>query len=140
MFTNVFLARCEELKLAGFNPPLEAGVCVARGFSDLGFEVFQLVRGGRLVSLFTGELSDKPRDFEKQFFLVPSCDEMAGCLDRYGYNIGGLRFLESRRWELSLHCSEDQVEVKLTGNSLEEVFLEALHYAFNSPRQSRCTH
>lgn len=135
----MFLARCEELKLAGFNPGFEPGRCVARGFSDLGFEVFQLVRGDKLVSLFTGKLSEKPHDFEKHFFAVLSCDDMAGWLDRYGYDIGGLRYVEQRRWELSLRCSEDQVEVKIEGGTLDEVFLEALHYAFQSPRQARCT-
>ena len=56
------LARCQELRELGLAPVFEAGRRLARGFADLGIEEFCLLSPNKIVSLFTGTVSDLPED------------------------------------------------------------------------------
>jgi len=120
---NKFLKECEALQQAGWKPALKAGMRVARGFADLGYEEFYLLPQNKLVSIYTGESSQynpTERDF---FFLVPDTKQLIAELNNRECEIISLEHEDNREWVLCL-SSEDRVCFK--GNSIKSALIAAL--------------
>ena len=97
-FSNVFLAKCAALKDAGYKRELEPGVIVARGFADLGYEVFSVLPCDKLLSLFTGKITPLAADERQHLFLVPDADGLVQFIQvRCGYEID-CHTIDGRSW------------------------------------------
>ncbi|RME62070.1 MAG: hypothetical protein D6780_00430, partial [Candidatus Dadabacteria bacterium] len=57
-------------------PPLTDGSFVGRGIADVGFEVFRIVPGDKLISLFTGSSVQLTKELAKDLFTVPTAEEL----------------------------------------------------------------
>ncbi len=126
MFNPRFLEKCRQLKEAGLEPEFETGVRIGRGFADLGMEVFQILPGGKALSLFTGQISVLNAQSVEDFFLVPSCDEIVDEIVKRGADVEVLEFAEQRRWVLRLFILRNSGRIEFRAESLEEVLAEGL--------------
>lgn len=131
--SRTYLLKSQELKTRGLELPFEAGKRVARGYADLGTEVFQLIGPRRLVSLFTGKPSEIPDEHLKFFFRVPEVDEILEELIRRRVVVLGAVFKDQRRWVLSLKVEGEQRD--LVSDSLEEAFLDGLISVLPAPKE-----
>ncbi|MCO6429670.1 MAG: hypothetical protein J5J00_02335 [Deltaproteobacteria bacterium] len=122
--SNSILKRCEELARAGFLPEFEPGMTIGRGFADLGYEEFALLSESKIVSLYTGRESILPQDDRRQFFSVPSADEIVNEIAKRRFEIKNLEFKDQREWALTLMRGEE--EIRVTSSSLYEVLIEGL--------------
>ncbi len=121
------LRRAEALHRLGVSFPFDVGTCVARGFADLGAEEFLLTGSGSIVSVFTGESSTLPPDYEKHFFRIPSVDELIDELDRRQIVVKQLTFIEQREWQGTFSGVEwAQSLSDLRFRSMEELLMEVL--------------
>lgn len=128
-----FLQKSHYLKECGVDLPLDVGTTVARGYADLGTEVFQLIGPRRLVSLFTGKPSEIPDEHLKFFFRVPEVDEILEELTKRRVDVLGAVFKDQRRWVLSLKVEGKERE--LVSDSLEEAFLDGLISILPAPKE-----
>jgi hypothetical protein len=128
-----FLEKAHELKVRGVEFPLEVGASVARGYADLGTEVFQLIGPKRLVSLFTGKTSELPDEHLHFFFRVPEVEELVDEFARRGVRVLGLSFKDQRRWVLGLEVEGETRE--FISNSLEETLLDGLLSLLSPPQE-----
>jgi len=124
MFHNSFLEKCLLLKEAGFWKPPKPCMFFGRGFADLGFEVFTVVPGGKLISLFSGDTIPIDLDFKEHFFVIPSCDDIAQELLKLGVEISSLSFFERREWRLT--ATKNAIELKATSAKVHELFIDTL--------------
>ena len=96
---------------------------VARGFADLGFEVFLFMPNGKLLSLLTGEQS-KISSEDPHLFRVCFADDLHEELLDRGWNIDLLEFQNQRNWSLKLSKLNEHFETR--ADTLLEVLLSAL--------------
>ena len=125
-FTRDQFALCNELRIWGLEPRFEPGDVVARGFADLGYEEFQVLPGPSLLSLTAGTVTRLPEDHQGHFFWIPSVDECITLLESKSATVYQLNRIDCREWMLGLNCS-DGSELSVSGESLHEVALKALH-------------
>lgn len=96
--TPVFLKLAQELHRSGIKFPIGPGIKVARGFADLGAEEFIVMPGKKLVSLFTGEKSSMPDDFEDHFFVVPNFESLIEAFHLYHLTIPLVELSDDGSW------------------------------------------
>ncbi len=126
LFSNAILAHCEHLSRLGFSVPFKAGNLIARGFADVGYEVFCLLPNHRAVSLFTGEQIAFDAAESRHFFSVPDCDLLLSEIDRCGAEIIELLQVQRWQWQLKMQVESRAELLLISGDSLLEVFLNAL--------------
>jgi hypothetical protein len=114
---------------AGSPVDLSAGARCGRGFADLGYEEFLILPPRKLLSLFTGQISELNPEHEKFFFAIPSPDQMVAELDRRGIDIVGLTFERQRTWVLTTR-KEGGPENVDRATHIEEVLALALIRCF----------
>ncbi len=95
-----FLALCHELKRAGWNPGIEPGMRVSRGYADLGYEEFLVLPNGKLLSLLGGSTSEFPEAHRGHFCVVPSVDVIVAEVRRRGFDISSVTFADQRIFQL----------------------------------------
>ena len=127
-----FLKLCEELGRLSPTHELEAGMKVARGFADLGFEEFLLLPGERLLALYSGQITSLPPEHRKFFFAVPSPDHLVERIIRRNFDIISLVYEEQRSWRLILAEATTGKSVEAEGESLEECLAHGLMKALSS--------
>jgi hypothetical protein len=121
-FSNKFLAKCDALRQAGFETELEPGVIVGRGFADLGYELFSVLPGDKLLSLFTGKTSVIDSNERERLFLVPDADDLIKFLQKkLGYALN-CQTQDGRSWNVSLGQKNFPIEEK--SPSLTESLIE----------------
>lgn len=125
-----YLQMCCELQLHKRGVKLEPGVRIARGYADLGFEVFMLLSSTRMVSLHTGDVSEFGAGEQEHFFVVPDCEEMVEALLRLNFDVDSIHFPEQREWSLRLRNLANDALVEVRGESLEEMLAAALARGF----------
>lgn len=119
--SNHFLKLCEELKHQGCIFPVKAGVRLGRGFADLGYEEFYLLNNQKIVSIFTGTLSDwNPLD-EKFFFVVPTEKDLFAKLIEKGIEIMTCQYVNEQEWCLEVVFNQEKREFR--GSCLAEVLM-----------------
>jgi len=123
------LEKYQLLSRLGHSSRLEVSELLGRGFADLGFEVFVLLPGGKLLSLFTGSTSTLP-DAEApdraNFFAILSADQIVDALVELGVTIESLTFCDQREWCLQLKLANSLESELYYAKELEEVLLDAL--------------
>ena len=125
ILSNHFLAKCDKVHSALKVDLLEPGTFVARGFADLGYEAFVAVNGDTLLSLFTGERSSISKDEYKNLFLIPSTELLVDLVQKSGFNIEKINYIEQREWQLQVASASKNF--KCTGETIEEVLLEVMN-------------
>lgn len=120
------LDRCFEIQKHEVVFRLFPGAHVARGFADVGYEEFCLLPNERIVSLFTGSITELREDDRRFFFVVPTVDMVREELDRRGWDIVRLESPERRGWLLEGHHESTGKRIEALGNSILEVLLDAL--------------
>ena len=118
------LTKFARLREGGIPVFAEEGKRVARGFADLGFEEFLISTGGKLISLFTGEVS-KPEQLEN-FFAVLEEPDLIEAIVRKGWDPKRLEYRELRTWELTLENSETGATLTFEGDSITSALAEGL--------------
>jgi hypothetical protein len=99
---------------------------VARGFADVGYEEFALLPHAKLVSLFTGQLSDLRDDDRRFFFVVPTPDMILQEVDRAGWDVVTVEHRDRRVWFVELVAAASARRVTGSGPTLLESLLAAL--------------
>jgi hypothetical protein len=127
-FTREQFALGNELKTWGLQPRFEVGDVVARGFADLGFEEFQVLPGGKLLSLTAGTSSPLPQDHTHHFFWVPSVDECIELLEQLGATAILCKRVDARQWRVEATVSE--IAQTATQRSLHHAVLVVLLGAY----------
>lgn len=120
------LDRCFELQKYEVVFPLVPGAHVARGFADVGYEEFCLLPNDRLVSLFTGSITELREEERRFFFVVPAVDMVRDELDRRGWDIVRLECPERRGWIIEVYHELSENRCEARGTSILETVLEAL--------------
>jgi len=115
-----FLKLCEDLGRLCPSDELEAGMKVARGFADLGYEEFLLLPGDRLLALYSGQITPLPPEHRGFFFAVPSPDELVERIIKGNFDIASLVYEEQRSWRLTLAEATTGIIRETQGDSLEE--------------------
>lgn len=114
--TPSFIKIAKELHDAGVNFPVGPGIKVARGFADLGAEEFSVLPGKKLVSLFTGEKSSIPDDFEKHFFVIPTVTELIEAFHLYHLVLPLVELSDEGSWiveGLKVESLEEELAVRI---------------------------
>ena len=70
------LKKIELLKHSGIDFKVTSGAHLARGFADLGYEEFILLPNNNILSLFSGDQKEFSSHDSKNFFLVPTTDQL----------------------------------------------------------------
>ena len=99
--SNDFLKNCETLKNKGIEFEIKAGQRIARGFADLGYEEFYLLPNNKLVSLFTGKISELQENHKNFFFVVPTIDDLLTKLALLNIQVEKLLFNDDDQWQLT---------------------------------------
>jgi hypothetical protein len=79
--------------------------------------------------LFTGqksELNDEHRHF---FFAIPRIPEMINLIQRRGWNIDRLTFVEQRSWRVEM-ARDPEGQKNFEGRELDEALIEALIFVW----------
>ncbi len=121
-----FLSLSESLHSSGFCPEFDTGMRIARGYADLGIEEFCMLSPTKMVSLFSGKVSELPPDHYKFFFCVPTVSDLVSEISKRNYDIMSLQYRDQRRWELQLVGSASGAVSEFVHDELECVFAEGL--------------
>ncbi|MBX7137692.1 MAG: hypothetical protein K1X83_06880 [Oligoflexia bacterium] len=127
--TRQFIQNCAALQGRLRVGELEPGVRVARGFADLGFELFMILSPHKMVSLYTGKSVEIAETEHAQLVPVPSPDELVDLISRNNFDIDGLHFIEQRYWRLTLRDVKSGAQQPFEAATLEEVLLKGLVYS-----------
>jgi len=127
-----FLIRCQALKEAGFEPEFEPGAHLCRGFADLGFEEYCLLSGDRLLSIFTGTITELHEAEKSHLFEIPSISRAANWLHKTGWDVSSIITQDQRSWCLSMKHHSTQEEIVVEERSIDGVFLEAILLALKN--------
>jgi len=120
------LKRYQHLQRSGYEPVFEAGRLVARGFADLGFEEFCMLSSTKMVSLSTGSITELPDEHRRFFFEVPSMPVLVDLIDRAGFDLQLLTFVERRRWAYTMLKVSNGRQYSGEHRLIEGALLEAL--------------
>ena len=120
--SNAFLAKCAALKHAGYKGELGPGTVVARGFADLGFEVFSVLPSDKLLSVFTGKITSLTADEHQHLFVIPDVDDLIRFIQsKCGYEIN-CQTIDGRIW--SVMAGQNQIAPIIPCSSLLETLIE----------------
>lgn len=99
---------------------------MGRGFADLGYEEFLVLPGEKLLSLFTGQVSQLNDENRRFLFPIPSVKQLINHIQLAGYDLISVTFEEQRRWKLVMRRSGSSESPTIEHVDLEGVLLEAL--------------
>jgi hypothetical protein len=105
------LKKCEQLKESGYPCIFEAGLTIARGFADLGYEEFNLLTSSKMVSIYSGQTSLLQEDHQGHFFSVPTCDDLIEFILRRNVTIRALDCREGRDWKIIFDFQQQSFEL-----------------------------
>ena len=105
----LFLGKCEQLKDGGWRIDRHVGSLVGRSFADLGSEVFVLLPGDKIRSLFTGEESKLDEHLASFLFAIPDPDTLVGIIEREGGKVETLELVDGRTWKLRVAFPDQEV-------------------------------
>ena len=125
-----YLLACQALHNAGMAPDLEAGWTVARGFADLGFEVFCLLPNNSLLSLFTGDRSDYSVEQRSHFIWAPTIDQALNEIHKLHCQVLSIQTQSHRAWEVCIEDEKKKDDFSVSANTLEEAVLAALQECY----------
>lgn len=100
--TKSFISLCSRAKDCGLSPSFSVGDVIARGFADLGAELFEILPGDKIMSLYTGKVAALTREDRDRFFAIPGVDEVADRIERAGDGVMSISQLSSRDWRVML--------------------------------------
>ena len=120
------LDRCFEIQKHEVVFRLFPGAHIARGFADVGYEEFCFLPNERIVSLFTGSITELREEDRRFFFVVPTVDMVREELDRRGWDIVRLESPERRGWILEARHESSAGRIEGHGGSVLEAMLDAL--------------
>ena len=120
-----YLKACERLRSAGWTPELIPGLRVARGFADLGYEEFLILPNGKLLSIFSGTMSESIGD-AKHLFVVPDIAILLRLIEEASYRVDQIVNKEDRNWEVFLSANQplDQQSC-FEGDTIASALIEA---------------
>jgi len=98
------------------------GMQIARGFADLGFEEFLVLQGKKILSLFTGKITQLNQEEEHHLFLIYTPDQLVNMINQSGFEIKRLEFCDQRTWKLE--CAPNDISIE--ADSLLTGLLRAL--------------
>ena len=98
MHDRRYLELVLQLSRIGVVRDADVGDTVARFFADLGAEEFQVLPNGRLLSLHTGNISERAQDAE--LFVVLGVDEIVQAIVAQGGDIEAVELLDARTWRV----------------------------------------
>lgn len=123
-FSNSYLERCEAARRDGFPLLHDVGDVIGRGFADIGYELFVVLPGERILSLLTGEKSHLQPADEQHYFSVPTADTVVEILESTGnVFVEGTR-PESREWIVKIQLKNGE-EKACSDSSLVLALLKA---------------
>ncbi|MCB0339307.1 MAG: hypothetical protein KDD53_06870 [Bdellovibrionales bacterium] len=125
-----FLEECFALHELGFKPKIEVGSRVARGFADLGSEVFLLLSANETLSLFTGEKRTIPERELSRLCWVPTVDELVEQLHSMYFTVSNISTRDQRTWEISLTVEKTGTPLTFQASSIELALIKALRNCF----------
>lgn len=136
--SNRVLEKFSKLEGGDARAMFEPGARVARGFSDVGYEEFGVLPNGKLLSLFTGSLSE-PDERERGFFVrVLDADELLDIAARRGVRVGSIHRLPGGRWRFGFELDGTSAEVESGPcESLVEAILDLLDVARSAVNERR---
>ena len=102
MYSNIALSAFETLTTLGLPLTLERGALYGRGFADLGYELFSCVGPRKLVSLFSGKVTEVAESELARLFPILSPDQLTDELLHRGGSISSIVFDDNRCWKLEL--------------------------------------
>ena len=116
------------------------GSRLGRGFADIGFEEFVLLPDGRVLSLFTGNISALDEVRREHLFEILTADQLIAVIHEKGYEIESLRCQDMRTWAGSVRNLADCSSRSYESASLEELLLSLLLQIFNVVQtdEARC--
>ena len=115
----------EELGRMYPDTTFEEGMKIARGFADLGYEEFLLLPGGKLLALYSGQVTQFPEEHRRFFFEVPTPDQVAARLNKAFWDIRSLQLEDQRTWMLTIVNAKTGAVLTFSADLLEECFLHA---------------
>lgn len=124
LFSQEYLSKCAALGRVRPQVEFGPGDFIARGFADLGAEVFCIIGADKMVSVFSGHISDAPRAADGHFFRVYDPDSLVNELLKLGAAIEGCRFLDQRTWLIQVSMGERKIEKK--ADSLHGALIDCL--------------
>ncbi|GEM_PF-5360657 len=74
-----FLELCYQLKKTTLDFVISPGARVARGYADVGFEEFCVLKNNKMVSIHTGDIFDLELE---HVFVVPTVEELLKALPK----------------------------------------------------------
>lgn len=121
-----YLKCCQELREAGVLPSFRPGERLARGFADLGFEEFLLLPGSKLVSLINGKSAELVESHQHFFFRVFSCDDLANEINKRGFELLSVIFMDQRTWHITVSKPGDEALFEVQAGMLDQALAQAL--------------
>lgn len=117
--TKSFLNLCMRAKDAGYKPDFSVGNVVGRGFADLGVELFEILPGDKILSIYTGKVANFAPEDRDRFFEIPGVDAVVDRIERSGDRVFSITQLASRDWRVQLESGDN-----FEGQSIEEAVLQ----------------
>ena len=131
--SKAFLGRCEKLKELGVFSDISTGTRVARGFADLGYEEFYCLSNKKLVSVFTGHVSDFTPEHQHFFFTVPGVEGLVDAIAKKNFNVDSFTFVDQRTWAVVLRHAQNDERVETRDRELVCALSDALIQIAGSP-------
>ena len=100
--TPEYIKACEKLHKDGLRIPFSEGDRVARGFADLGHELFLILPGPILLSLQTGKTKELTNSEKEHLFAVPSVDVLVEQLHIKGADTYSITTEDNRTWVITV--------------------------------------
>jgi len=119
-----YLKLCNDLALKGCFTNIKGDRRVARGFADLGYEEFLLLNEKKLVSLYTGTITELPEAHKAFFITVPTIEDIIDQILGLGFTIEPLAFANQRTWSLSI--KRDMIHIMVQDKEIGILFAKAL--------------
>lgn len=110
LFSNAFLAECEQLPRESFPLLLKPGGFVGRGFADIGFELFSVLPGEKLLSLMTGARTQPTEPERQHLFPVPLVDDLLRTVTEQGGE--GIQLENRQGWTVEASFSDEKVSAE----------------------------
>lgn len=106
---NDFLKTCEDARRGGFPLLDEVGDTIGRGFADVGSELFLVLPGEKLLSLFTGEKVNYQQADRAHYFSVPDVETVVREIEAGGHKVLCIERTEAREWRAEIRMTDGDV-------------------------------
>jgi hypothetical protein len=118
-----FLRRCDELKQILQPEKFEPGSKISRGYADLGYEEFLVLPSQKLLSLYSGKVSEIPEGHSHHFFWVPTAVEFVQAISNQA-DLLGMDFISQRSWRIRFRPQMATEESLIESSTLEDALLQ----------------